>query len=384
MGVNAQEYGYFFNSNNSDRTYNAESFESWIKPLMSNGVFGTGMQVSAQSTPDMSVSVAAGYANINGKIGAWPTANTMTIATASGVYPRWDVIVLRRDNTNRRITLEVKTGTASLTPSAPAPTRDADIYELVLAQIYVTAGTTSITNANIVDKRTDTSLCGLVTCPVVNPDFTGLYAQFTQQFQDWFDHMKDQLDDDAAGHLQLEIDDIKADIGIVEDTDTATHTIAKDQYVIWKGSLYKATTAIPATTALSLSNLTAVSNGLGGEVASLNGKITNLQGFTTVTFTPASGVTSDLFVRRYGRVVCVNGYVTSNTAFGSNMLLGTIESGNRPVAPLRAVGGVASAAYSVGDIAYVTIGDNGEFRITAKSGNTYKVCYLSVSYVVQS
>ena len=342
MGVNAQEYGYFFNSNNSDRTYNAESFESWIKPLMSNGVFGTGMQVSAQSTPDMSVSVAAGYANINGKIGAWPTANTMTIQTASGVYPRWDVIVLRRDNTNRKITLEVKTGTASLTPSAPAPTRDADIYELVLAQIYVTAGTTSITNANIVDKRTDTSLCGLVTCPVVNPDFTGLYAQFTQQFQDWFDHMKDQLDDDAAGHLQLEIDDIKADIGIVEDTDTATHTIAAGQYVIWKGSLYKASTAIPATTALSLSNLTAVSNGLGGEVASLNGNIANLFKSKTEELTSDSNSTIDLglsssynvisvFTPNNTNVVCIP-YLHSN-AWRARIINATtgaaLSSGNR-------------------------------------------------------
>ena len=241
MGVNAQEYGYFFNSNSNDRTYNAESFEAWIKPLLSNGVFGTGMAVSAQSTPDMSVSVAAGYANINGKVAAWPSANTMAIATASGVYPRIDTIVLRRDNTNRKISLEVVTGTAALSPSATAPTRTADTYELVLAQIYVGAGVTSITNANITDKRSDNTLCGLVTCPVVNPDFSSLYAQFTAQFELWFDHMKDQLDSDAAGHLQLEIDDLAADIGFVEDTDTATHTIAKGQYVIWHGDLYKAT-----------------------------------------------------------------------------------------------------------------------------------------------
>lgn len=352
MGVNAQEYGYFFNSNNSDRTYNAESFESWIKPLMSNGVFGTGMQVSAQSTPDMTVNVADGYANINGKLGAWPTANTMTIQTASGVYPRWDCIVLRRDNTNRKITLEVKTGTASLTPSAPTPTRDADIYELVLAQIYVTAGTTSITNANIVDKRTDTSLCGLVTCPVVNPDFTGLYAQFTQQFQDWFDHMKDQLDDDAAGHLQLEIDDIKADIGIVEDTDTATHTIAKDQYVIWKGSLYKASTAIPATTALSLSNLTAVSNGLGGEVASLNGNITKFHAVYHKSVSKAANTANYIDTGLHGNYYIVIAAYESAGGAGAPVSVG--RNNNSLYVYLFQANGAAYTGAATVDVFYIT------------------------------
>ena len=212
MGVNAQQYGYFFNSTNNDRTYNAESFEAWIKPLLSNGVFSTGMKVSAQSTPNMSVSVAAGYANINGKVACWASDNTLSIATAPGTYPRIDTVVLRRDNTNRKISLEVVTGTPASTPSATAPTRTADVYELVIAQIYVGVGVTSIANANITDTRTNTTLCGLVTCPVENPDFSDLYDQFTDQFETWFDHMKDQLDSDAAGHLQQEIDDLGADV----------------------------------------------------------------------------------------------------------------------------------------------------------------------------
>ena len=51
------------------------------------------------------------------------------------------------------------------------------------------------------------------------------------------------------------------DIGIVETGDTATHNISKGQYVIWKGSLYTASAVIAAGDTLSVSNLTAVSNG---------------------------------------------------------------------------------------------------------------------------
>lgn len=56
-------------------------------------------------------------------------------------------------------------------------------------------------------------------------------------------------------------DDLKADIAIVEETNNATHNISKGQYVVWKGSLYKATANISSADALSGSNLSAVSNG---------------------------------------------------------------------------------------------------------------------------
>ena len=204
----AQDYGYFFNSNNGDRTYNAESFETWMKPFFSNGVFTDGMKVSAQTTPDMSVVVEPGYANLDGKPAFWPTSNTIAIATASGVYNRIDTIVLRRDDTNRQISIAAATGVAALTPAPTPPTRNGDVFEVVLAQIYVGIGVTSITDGDITDTRIDPDLCGFVTCPVVNPDFSDLYDQFTAQFLVWFDHMKDQLDEDAAGHLQLEIDDL--------------------------------------------------------------------------------------------------------------------------------------------------------------------------------
>ena len=69
MSVYAQEYGYFFNSQNSDRKYNAESFETWLKPFFISGVFQGGLQVKAQADPDMTVQVTPGYANLQGKTG---------------------------------------------------------------------------------------------------------------------------------------------------------------------------------------------------------------------------------------------------------------------------------------------------------------------------
>lgn len=63
---------------------------------------------------------------------------------------------------------------------------------------------------------------------------------------------------------------LKSDIGIVENTNTATHNISAGQYVIWKGSLYTASSAISSGATLSDANLTAVS---GGGLNALNSKI---------------------------------------------------------------------------------------------------------------
>lgn len=295
MAAIAQEFGYFFNSNNSDRKYNAESFEEWLKPFFVSGVFTGSLEVTELDTPGMGVKVNSGYANLDGKVARWTSNNTIAVATASGVYDRIDTIVLRRDNTNRQISLDIVTGVAAANPQPTAPTRDSDTFELVLAQIYVGMGDTEITQSDITDTRLDPDLCGYVCAAVQSPDFSDLYDQFTAQFMVWFDHMKDQLDDDAAGHLQLEIDAITANIGTVPPGKTLqgeieavaqidddlgivvrNNKIAKagvsaseGQYIILREStiagcadgLYKATQAIPANTAIDATYLTAVSGG---------------------------------------------------------------------------------------------------------------------------
>ena len=309
MSVYAQGYGYFFNSNSGDRKYNAESFEEWLKPFFISGVFNGSLQVTAQSTPDMTVNVAGGYANLDGKAAKWTGTNVLTLSPASGVYNRIDTIVLRRDNTNRTISIEVVAGTASLSPTPTPPTRDSDIFELVLAQIYVGVGVTAIAPANITDTRMDSTICGWVAATVDQIDFDQIKAQFDgwlddteDEFTDWYNHIKGQLDEDAAGHLQNEVDDLqdqidandgdiadlKSDLGVVEDGDTAAHAISKGQYVIWKCKLYTADAAITIGETLASSggskNLTAVS---GGGLNALNGNKANKSVTVTKTMTEA-------------------------------------------------------------------------------------------------
>ena len=368
MSAIAQDFGYFFNSNNSDRTYNAESFETWLKPFFLSGVFEGDLQVTAQDDPDMSVQVASGFANLNGKPAYWGGTNTLVLSTASGVYNRIDTIVLRRDNTNRQISIEVVTGTASGTPQPTAPTRNSDIYELVLAQVYVGVGVTQITAANITDKRTDTTVCGYVSATVDQVDFNQFKTQFDgwvadfedaqaeweedtrQDFSDWFDAIKGQLDEDAAGHLQLEIDDInenavfktdlvngfaetgtgkaldaragktledseaamRAGVAIVAEGDTHA-AVASGQYVYVHGhgtlaeGMYTASSAIAANAALSSSNLTAVSsgalNGLKASVDTLNSNLSNKVNTSAVVNNLTTTTSGYVLDARQGKVL---------------------------------------------------------------------------------
>ena len=201
----ADQYGLFWNSVSGDRTYDADSFSEWLGKFFTTGVFNGDLQV----TPDsgMVVNVGSGYANINGKVRFFDTDTSITISPASGVYPRIDTIVVRADYTNREITLEYVTGSYSGNdPQPTAPTRNASMYEIVLAQILVSAGSTEVTARSITDTRPDSTVCGWVTGTVDSVAVDQLTEQAKAQFEVWFDHMKDQLSEDAAGNLQLQID----------------------------------------------------------------------------------------------------------------------------------------------------------------------------------
>lgn len=203
----ADQYGLFWNSVDSDRLYDADSFAEWLRKFFTTGVFDGELQVT--SAGGMDVSVSSGYANIDGKVRFFDSATKLTLATAGATYPRIDTIVVERNDTDRKITIKAITGTYSANPTATAPVRANNIYQIVLAQIYIAAGATAITQAAITDTRKDTSLCGIVAATIKNPDFGQWYEQNEAQFTEWFDAMKGQLTTDAAGNLQTEIDTLK-------------------------------------------------------------------------------------------------------------------------------------------------------------------------------
>ena len=216
----ANEHGLFWNSQNGDRVYDANDFSEWLKKFYTTGVFNGDLAVTASG--GMTVSVSSGYVNIEGKVKFFSTPTTLTIATAGGTYERIDTVVAECNYSDREITVKVVTGAYSVSPKATAPVRTAAAYQLVLAEIDVPAGATEITQKNITDMRTDSSVCGLVTGTVSQIDFSTVKAQVDS----WFEDVKGTLDSDAAGNLKNQIDAAN------EKIDTNTNNIATNTSAI--------------------------------------------------------------------------------------------------------------------------------------------------------
>lgn len=98
-----------------------------------------------------------------------------------------------------------------------------------------------------------------------------------------------EIIDAAVGANTLGITNLRSAFGFVEDGDVATHAIAAGQYLLWKGSLYIANSAISVGAAIS-GKVSAVAN---GAVNDLRDKVVQL-GNQVLTNTQKNQVKSNL------------------------------------------------------------------------------------------
>ena len=200
------EKSSFFNSVSGDRVYRAEEWAEYFASFIGNGVFPvppTSLQVVAGS--GMAVAVKTGKAWINGYFYYNTSDLPVTLATADGVLNRIDRIVVRWDLTERKISVAVKSSTPATSPVAPALQRDADAYELCLADVLVGAGVTAISQANITDRRLDGSLCGVVAGVVDQIDTDAFNAQLEAWFADYKEMSVDEFNDLVSYMESLEL-----------------------------------------------------------------------------------------------------------------------------------------------------------------------------------
>lgn len=172
-----------------DRKYNANDYADNLAVVISNGVLrgsGDDLRVAAYG---MTVRVGTGRAWINGHY----YRNDAELAFATVSPPsggnRWDRVVLQLDTSvsTRAIKLRYVQGVAANSPTKPEPVRSGNIYELVLADIYVRANTTSLT---VTDTRSDKNLCGWVYSTAGDNSF---FVALDNAFAEWFTEKKDTL-----------------------------------------------------------------------------------------------------------------------------------------------------------------------------------------------
>jgi hypothetical protein len=115
--------------------------------------YNNDLKIQANSPAAMNVIVKSGAASVRGRIYENTSDVTITIATADVTDPRIDRIVLRYTDSLQTIELAVVAGTAAATPSLPALTQTAAIYEVDIAYVWVAASAVSIADTEIHDVR---------------------------------------------------------------------------------------------------------------------------------------------------------------------------------------------------------------------------------------
>ena len=163
-----------------DRNYNADDISDWFSIVCDTGVLKGGLEVTASG--GMNVSVSVGKATIRGKGYVNNSALSLTIASApTGATPRYDMIILRMDNTQtqsaRRTYIYVKSKDG--VPTINDLTRDANVYELLIAYVIVNPNVTTITQGYIKDRRGNETYCPWFTAVKGYDDY---YDAIVQQF----------------------------------------------------------------------------------------------------------------------------------------------------------------------------------------------------------
>ena len=164
-------------------TYDADDASGYLA-TRDSGVYSAQEDFAVTPAGDLSVSVSAGHAwvrpaRFRGRSIIMEQPETVTLTAADAVRSRIDRLVLRYDAAARKTSLLVLEGTPdSSSPAAPAITRTALVYDLCLAEIRRTAGSTAVTSADITDTRTDEDVCGIMRDGVTGIPTETLLAQW--------------------------------------------------------------------------------------------------------------------------------------------------------------------------------------------------------------
>ena len=206
-----------------DRAITSAPLRKLIAKLLTDGVLpnpSTNLQVEAGS--GMNVIVNPGFAICAGGLKLEENQRTLAIQAADSNYDRIDTVVLRwNDNDSERICdLYIVEGTPAASPLRPTLTRTESIWELGLADLFINKNSSAISNQRITDTRYETARCGIISAisefdtttlyQQVQADLAGFKASEQADFIAWFNDIKGQLSEDAAGNLQNQIGTLEA------------------------------------------------------------------------------------------------------------------------------------------------------------------------------
>lgn len=158
------------------RDYTAAFLYEFFALLVGNGVYVNELAPTANNE-NMTITHGSGHAWINGVCYKNTTPFVLDIGTADGALNRYDSLMLRLDLSANETYAVIVQGDYATNPTPPACIRNAETYDLKICDIYIPAGCTKITQAQITDRRLDSSVCGMPVFPVQHIDMTTFYRQ---------------------------------------------------------------------------------------------------------------------------------------------------------------------------------------------------------------
>ena len=174
----------------NDTLYLAEDAQIWHS-TRTQGVFSSENDLLVLALNQMKIRISPGIAWLKksrfvNAVYANTDELTLDIETADGYFSRYDRVVVRWDFVINKIYLAIKKGIPASVPTPPMPQRDAEAHEIAIFDILVRAGTLQIVQSDVVDRRLDEYLCGIMRDGVTGIPTQALYDAWWS----WFDSLK--------------------------------------------------------------------------------------------------------------------------------------------------------------------------------------------------
>lgn len=208
---------------------------------MTNGVLpNPSNNLQVQTGTGMNVIINPGFAICNGCLKLEETQRAMAVQASNDTYDRIDTVVLRlNDNDSvRECDFYVLQGVPATSPVRPELTQTDSIWEIGLADLFISKNSTVISADKITDTRYETARCGIISA-IAEFDTTTIYNQIQADLADfkkeeqadilaWFEDIKGQIGEDAAINLQNQIGTLSLlDTGAKTDLVSAINEVKK-------------------------------------------------------------------------------------------------------------------------------------------------------------
>lgn len=202
----------FFNSVNGDRVYNAQEMNEIFKGLITNGVYeAVGNKLAVQPNSGMTIQIATGRGWFNNHWVTNATEYLTTLEASDVTLNRYAAVCVRVDDNDSVRSAEpyIKYSEYATTPVKPTMERTDKINEYCLAYIYIKAGASEITGADIEDTRHNAELCGYVRGLIDQIDANTLFTQYEEIFKEWFNNLDEYMDENIEAKLANDVLELK-------------------------------------------------------------------------------------------------------------------------------------------------------------------------------